>query len=99
MAEWQPIETAPRDGTEILLGRASEEEDDPGVSVPGYWQAGYEDGIDYMGCDDGFVDSHHQTFHGGRSFGAESHRYAPNQPTHWMPLPPPPLAGKEGQEG
>jgi len=92
----QPIETAPRDGTEILLGRAeSEDLDSPAISVPGYWQEGYEDGVDYMGCDSGFVDSHHQDFSGGRSFGPESHRYAPNQPTHWMPLPAAPVSATQ----
>jgi len=92
-SDWLLIDGAPKDGTEILLGRAANEElDQYAISVPGYWQKGYEDGVDYMGADDGFVDSHHQVFSGGRSFGSVSHRYAPNQPTHWMPLPAPPAA-------
>jgi len=91
LSGWQPIETAPKDGSTILLGRAASEElDSDAISVPGYWQEGYEDGVDYMGCDSGFVDSPCQVFSGGRSFGSESHCYAPNQPTHWQPLPTPP---------
>jgi len=93
---WRPIETAPKDGTEIILGRA-EGEEAAAVSTPGYWQEGYEDGVDYMGCDSGFVDSHHQVFAGGRSFGSEKYRYAPNQPTHWMPLPSAPTTLPPGE--
>lgn len=87
--EWQPIETAPKDGSMILLGRA-ETEACGAVSVPGYWQEGFDDGVDYMGVGDGFVDVNHQQFSGGRDWGPEKYRYAPNQPTHWRPLPPPP---------
>ncbi len=87
--EWQPIETAPKDGSMILLGRA-ETEACGAVSVPGYWQEGFDDGVDYMGVRDGFVDVNHQQFSGGRDWGPEKYRYAPNQPTHWRPLPPPP---------
>ncbi len=85
---WLPIESAPRDKM-IVLGRAASE-DCEAISVPGFWQEGHEDSVDYMGADSGFVDVNYQQFHGGRSFGAESYRYAPNQPTHWQPLPEPP---------
>jgi len=90
--QWQPIESAPRDGTLILLGRGPIEDCDA-ISVPGYWQEGWDDSIDDMGCDSGFVDVHFQEFSGGRSFGAEKYRCASNQPTHWMPLPPAPPQG------
>lgn len=92
--QWLPIETAPKDGTMILLGRATIEDCAP-ISVPGFWQDGCEDGVDYMGGDSGFVDVNFQQFHGGRSFGAEHSRYAANQPTHWMPLPAAPSPAKE----
>lgn len=86
---WQPIETAPKDGTMVILGRAAIE-DCEAISVPGFWQEGWEDSVDDMGCDSGFVDVNFQQFSGGRSFGADAYRCAPNQPTHWMPLPPTP---------
>lgn len=88
---WQPIETAPKDGSMILLGRGPIEDCDA-ISVPGFWQEGWDDSIDDMGCDSGFVDVHFQEFGGGRSFGAEKYQRAPNQPTHWMPLPAAPDA-------
>jgi hypothetical protein len=71
--EWQPIETAPRDGTPILLCHWEDE-----YCLVGEWWV-----------------------HGWWSTGP--FRYAPNQieirdpifldfePTHWMPLPPPPM--------
>ena len=76
---WQPIETAPRDGTEILLSNGF-------VVAQGaylYDEGGIREHRDldgnYIGQDesdgyDGWVD-----FSGGMP-----------DPTHWMPLPPPP---------
>lgn len=81
--EWRPIETAPKDGSEILLGAA-------GRVTFGYWlkpsdvpRIKYQDGFapeeewddfepSWMSWDGGFTEE------------------AP--PTHWMPLPAPPRA-------
>lgn len=84
---WVPIETAPKDGTVVILGRV---EDGGSVVTTGHWQEAEEDGVDYMGADAGFVDEHYQEFNPGRSFGSPSRRYAPTQPTAWQPLPNPP---------
>lgn len=83
---WRPIESAPRDGTRVLLGRP-DDDGDGGVSTCGYWLDGLEDGQDYMGHDAGFTDVDYQCFQPGRSFGNEAYRYAGRQPTHWQPLP------------
>jgi hypothetical protein len=77
----------------ILLGRAADEEAElEAVVTPGRWHEGYEDGVDYMGHDSGFMDDQFQTFSCPRSFGAEKYRSAGTQPTHWRPLPEPPKA-------
>ena len=91
-SDWQPIETAPKDGTPILLGRKAADEDDWGISTLGWWQDSEPDGVDCMGSDAGFIDYQVNNFFPGRSFGAEKHRYRESQPTHWMPLPEPPSA-------
>src|SRR5687767_272462 len=66
--KWQPIETAPKDGKEILIG----------------W-FGY------------FEPSMHVAFwHGRLSCWCQTHQAFTTdknwQPTHWMPLPEPPIA-------
>lgn len=61
MSEWQPIETAPRDGTPILAYN----------SMLGSYNTAYLNGEFPCG------------------FWGRLGQWYP-QPTHWMPLPPPP---------
>ena len=83
MSDWRPIETAPKDGTEILGWR-----DDAGVLLIRYMAP-----VDFLidsemeGLDE---DSANQSdwfyadfIAGGRLEGDEA-------PTHWIPLPNPP---------
>lgn len=77
MSKWQPIETAPKDGTEILLCRATDADGDPitdeawgiFVQVAAWW--GSEEWIVYC------------------SMICEPRLHF--EPTHWMPLPQNPL--------
>lgn len=89
VSQWQPIETAPKDGTVVVLGRVGDD-DVASVVTTGHWQKAEEDGVDYMGSDAGFVDEHYQEFSPGRSFGNPKYMHAPSQPTHWQPIPQPP---------
>ena len=79
--QWQPIETAPKDGS-FFLGADAED-----VCLC-QWAEEVEDGVDYMGNDAGFQDMLFQRFYPSRSFGLR--QYQGLQPTHWMPLPEPP---------
>lgn len=84
--EWQPIETAPKDGTHILLG-LPRSKDQAQESTVGWWQEEVADGEDYMGSDAGFVDFEFKVFHPGRSFGNVKYQYGSYSPAYWMPLP------------
>lgn len=82
MSGWQPIETAPRDGTAVLVmrdiwpgtpsGRA-EECNGHNTYVAAWW-AGENDGRGAWVC---YMD-------------AVCDPHCPVDPTHWMPLPPAP---------
>lgn len=94
-AVWLPIETAPRDCSLIMLGRAEDEENDRGaISTPGRWYEEDHDGPDNMGHDAGFMDDEFQQFAWGRSFGNSAYKNGGFQPTHWMPLPTPPASAE-----
>jgi hypothetical protein len=89
MTEWQPIETAPKDGTLILLHRSdgsiSPFEND--TIVVGKWIAGpWQDGSEskFVFGSHYYIDEDNckTTFHIATA-------------THWMPLPPPPKKGDE----
>ncbi len=74
MSEWQPIETAPRDGTVVLLGRDVGE---PWGFVRGYGHfEGKADELISGWLSYGLYDPP-----GNLGLG---------NPTHWMPLPAPP---------
>ena len=64
--QWKPIETAPKDGTWIMVS-AGEWEPEAACWSESVWLTGW-----YCG-------------------GGRSDSYGPSfDPTHWMPLPPPP---------
>ncbi len=69
--EWRPIETAPRDGTRVILVWGGE-------SI------------------NGFFLNNSQSLRPWAGWRTESMVPAPiGQPTHWMPLPPPPQHDNE----
>ncbi len=80
--EWQPIDTAPQDGTEVLLfGTWAGEIHGPDRKVPpAIYIGAYEGGGDYS--DDGYLWS----VVGGDMYAAWC------KPSHWMPMPAPPTA-------
>ncbi len=88
--EWQPIETAPRDGTEALLRTPC------GIAI-GVWEDREDDCPDQPGHDAGWYANGYSCdpVMWGRTesagFIGPGYIYQPqNQPTHWMPLPKPP---------
>jgi hypothetical protein len=89
--EWLPIETAPKDGTEIILARGprvtsgSWYEEEPYIKERRDMDGNYidqdeSDGLAFwMSADGGFADD--------------------EPPTHWMPLPAAPSAQSTDQQG
>jgi len=71
---WQPIETAPKDGT-VVLGWS------------GVWSVGMPETVLWLD----------RAERSGWFTYAGHHRFM-NQPTHWMPLPAPPLPAVRPQE-
>jgi len=80
MSEWQPIETAPKDGTWVLLSGGGIYYGWDGDTIPTAVVGQY---TDYL--NGGTTNPHWQfAWYDGGYYG----EYA--SPTHWMPLPPPP---------
>lgn len=69
--EWQPIETAPKDGTAFLAIEAFSRVDEEDNLHPGDCEV-----VKWSKTADGWI-----------AFGVKLGSF---EPTHWMPLPPPP---------
>jgi hypothetical protein len=72
--EWQPMETAPRDGSEILLA-VEQRAGVPGRCLVGHYMPGGHCIEDHPAIDEGWY------FWNGCQFDRAS------KPRHWMPLP------------
>lgn len=78
MAEWQPIETASKDGEAVLLYKPDERMVGE-YMLAGYWGSWPGQADSWIACD-------------GKPLGYFSKviEKAQGYPTHWMPLPEPP---------
>lgn len=89
--EWRDIDTAPKNGTELLLLTSE------GVDI-GQWNEAWGPSIDDPGHDAGWIGVR-WAFPGCTRVRKESDYYSESmaQPTHWQPLPPAPAgSGKKG---
>jgi len=80
MSEWQPISTAPKDGTKFW-GRSGED------AIAMFWHPKFNAFVSSFRI---------MTMHNGCTFadGSTEREHSPeaHEPTHWMPLPAPPTA-------
>lgn len=76
---WHPIETAPKDGTEVLLWWRAE----IGHDVVDFWASGH-----WKRLGDGSAGWIGESFHASEP--GYWTRLICERPTHWMPLPDPP---------
>lgn len=88
--QWQPIESAPKDGTRIWLYwpdycYTTDDSDGPYVGT-GQWKTNHRINKSYFSA---FPDE-------SDDYGSSLPAHAP---THWQPLPPPPAAQAKGEEG
>lgn len=92
MSEWQPIETAPKDGTRILIfvpGNAAEFEHYDGIHA-----ARFEAEMMHPETKTGrgiLPELNGMWVAGGELWSDSVLEFAYEQPTHWMPLPEPPV--------
>ncbi|NMV36963.1 hypothetical protein [Ralstonia insidiosa] len=105
MNSWQPIATAPKDGTEILLFRSACVLDGEAVAsrvTSGAWIEWQKTASEYHGTTGEYLGTSVQDEGASWMSWDGGFRYdAP--PTHWMPLPdgpaqPPAMTGRESPE-
>jgi len=78
---WQPIETAPKDGTPLLLFC------NPTPALSGHMEP---DEVFRSRMTTGYFDKHYHEWWLCVFWGYESEATLYEDPTHWMPLPEPP---------
>lgn len=92
MSEWQPIDTAPKDGTVIILGAVAQEYQgqpvDPRATV-GHWTTD-EECRELVGDCGGECRCPEYIYHDPSWISWDGGFTAENPPTHWQPLPSPP---------
>ncbi len=84
---WQPIETAPKDGTEVLAVFSHDYGYQDKPTVYGPWTVSFWRGLWVSSWDGQRVISSQSDF-------GTDYRDPDIEPTHWMPLPEPP-AGRQ----
>lgn len=91
MSEWQPIVSAPRDGTQVLLWAESWEMT-WGIQIGGFMEA-----EQCWSTSEGTVDDNDEDFDPDAGIDEEDDfdEDANLGPTHWMPLPTPPRSPQE----
>lgn len=77
--EWKPIETAPKDGTIILISRPNRE------AMAAYWS---QCPRAFAGT---FSDANYPWVFLDETNGTNAMMDGAHGPTHWMPLPAPPV--------
>lgn len=81
--QWQPIETAPKDGTRILTFAPTRYEKQQTIAVVWWGEFWHED---YEPAGNGLFMQTRQLLRAEWEGGP----WSPWRPTHWMPLPAPP---------
>jgi hypothetical protein len=85
---WQPIESAPKDGTTFLGASPNNSAAHPWLIRVMWWDEHFEN----AGWDDKKDDViYRAAWSSGRVGSWNYEEYAEEKPTHWMPLPPPPV--------
>lgn len=77
MSEWRPIETAPKDGTTVIVARNMGENGFGWVRGYARWESAAIAGMDFSGWI-------------SQGFTQPAGNLGLAHPTHWMPLPAPP---------
>jgi hypothetical protein len=92
--EWQPIETAPKDGTEVLIWR-----EDCGPLMGRYCSANELSTMSDRERDElDEASLFQEDWWGGDADGGGFRLEGSEVPTHWMPLPTPPASLVQGTE-
>ncbi len=84
---WQTIDSAPKDGTEIIAVHSSDYGYQDAATVYGPWTVAFRGGK-WMASWDGspVIES--------EGYWGTDHKVPDMDPTHWKPLPPPPGDGE-----